>query len=163
MEDYDNALEDATKCVDLKPDWAKGYTRKGLAEYYLYDYVEAEKTYRKGLELEPSNQQLTEGLARVLESKKSSAGFGSAGGAGAGQNAFYQQMLTKLIADPETASYLQDPEFIQKMTALQKNPQLLGQYMTDPKIAKAFEVISKGFDPSSMGGNFKKSQAEEEH
>jgi len=30
-EEYDKALEDASKCVEIKPDWAKGYQRKGLA------------------------------------------------------------------------------------------------------------------------------------
>jgi stress-induced-phosphoprotein 1 len=31
LEKYQEALEDATKCVELKSDWAKGYVRKGLA------------------------------------------------------------------------------------------------------------------------------------
>lgn len=35
IEEYERALEDADICVSQKPDWAKGYTRKGLAEFYL--------------------------------------------------------------------------------------------------------------------------------
>jgi stress-induced-phosphoprotein 1 len=31
MKDYDNALADAIKTVELKPDWPKGYTRKAAA------------------------------------------------------------------------------------------------------------------------------------
>jgi len=32
---YQEALADGTKCVELKPDWVRGYTRKALAEFYL--------------------------------------------------------------------------------------------------------------------------------
>jgi len=37
LKKYDQALEDATTCVNLKPTWAKGYQRKGLAEFFLGD------------------------------------------------------------------------------------------------------------------------------
>ncbi|CAJ1439795.1 unnamed protein product [Effrenium voratum] len=46
LEQYDKALEDGTECVRLKPDWAKGYTRKGLAEYFLSKYDNAADTYK---------------------------------------------------------------------------------------------------------------------
>ena len=29
--DWDNALKDAQKCIELQPVWSKGYTRKGTA------------------------------------------------------------------------------------------------------------------------------------
>lgn len=31
MKDYEHALEDANKTTELKPDWAKGWGRKGSA------------------------------------------------------------------------------------------------------------------------------------
>lgn len=31
MKDYSRALEDANKVTEIKPDWAKGWTRKGTA------------------------------------------------------------------------------------------------------------------------------------
>lgn len=157
---FEEALEDATKCVNIKPDWAKGYTRKGLAEYYLALYDEAEATYKKGLELEPSNAQFTEGLQKVQEAKKEEAGgsFPDLGGLG-GQNQFYQQILMKLLTNPETSGYLQDPEFVKKLTDLQKNPANFAQHLSDPKMKKAFDVIMKDFGAGGMpnmpnfGGN----------
>ncbi len=65
LEQYEEALGDATKCVELKPDWVRGYTRKGLAEFYLGKLEDAEATYNTGLELEPENAVLKEGLKRV--------------------------------------------------------------------------------------------------
>lgn len=142
LEEYDKALEDATRCVNIKPDWARGYARKGLAEYYLGKYDEAEQTYTRGLELDPSSQQFKDELERVRASKAEGAEGGEAGGFG-GQ--FMQQAMGKLLMNPETAAYFSDPEFVKKLTAIQKNPQMIGMYMNDPKIQKAFNVILSDF------------------
>ena len=32
MREYHKALDDAKECVKIKPDWARGYSRKGMAE-----------------------------------------------------------------------------------------------------------------------------------
>ena len=72
LEQYDKALEDANKCVTLKGDWGKGYQRKGLSEFYLKQYDNAISTYKKGLELDPSNQLLKEGLERAESEKEMS-------------------------------------------------------------------------------------------
>lgn len=45
----------------MKPDWSKGYVRKGLAEFYLKKYDDAIQTYEAGLAIEPTNAQLIEG------------------------------------------------------------------------------------------------------
>ena len=36
MNNFEKALEDATKCVELNPSWAKGYTRKGTAAQAVF-------------------------------------------------------------------------------------------------------------------------------
>ena len=70
--DYQKAFEDSAKCVEIKPDWAKGYQRKGLAEFYLDKYDEAIETYNVGLKLDPNNAALKEGLSRATSEKKAS-------------------------------------------------------------------------------------------
>lgn len=42
------ALEDAQKTVELKPDWAKGYSRLGAAYYGLQQWDDAVEAYTKG-------------------------------------------------------------------------------------------------------------------
>ncbi|XP_023246002.1 stress-induced-phosphoprotein 1 isoform X2 [Copidosoma floridanum] len=59
---YSQALEDADKTVTLKPDWAKGYSRKGSALAYLGRLDDSINTYEKGLMLDPTNEQLKQGL-----------------------------------------------------------------------------------------------------
>jgi stress-induced-phosphoprotein 1 len=149
LEKYEEALDDGTKCVSMKPDWGKGYQRKGLAEFYLGKLPEAETTYKKGLELDPNNQLLKEGLERVVEEKE---GGGMGGAAGMDSNT--QAMLGKLLTNPKTAGYFKDPDFISKLQMIQKNPQMIGMFMNDPKIKDAFEVLlgGGGFNFGTGGG-----------
>lgn len=43
MSDYENALKDAETCVKLAPQWAKGYSRQGLALFNLKKFDEAKQ------------------------------------------------------------------------------------------------------------------------
>lgn len=63
---YTEALQDAQSCVALKPEWALGYARLGLAQYCLGAYDDAAWSYRQGLELTPDNSALLDGLQQAL-------------------------------------------------------------------------------------------------
>ena len=58
---FDKAAEDGVKCVSLKPDWVKGYSRLALARFRQNNLNEAQKVYDAGLKIEPSNASLKEG------------------------------------------------------------------------------------------------------
>jgi len=62
---WSKALEDGNKCVELNRSWAKGYFRKGLAQMELKQYDQAVKTFKEGLAVEPSNQDLKDKLREV--------------------------------------------------------------------------------------------------
>ncbi|KAJ4845409.1 hypothetical protein Tsubulata_032071 [Turnera subulata] len=49
--------------VELKPDWSKRYYRLGAVYLSLHQAQEAVSAYRKGLEIDPSNEGLKVGLA----------------------------------------------------------------------------------------------------
>lgn len=65
MNMYQEALNDAVQCVSLKPDWPKGYSRKGLALYKLGRMQEARTAYEEGLRIDPKNEVLVNGLREV--------------------------------------------------------------------------------------------------
>ena len=52
----------------MKPDWPKGYGRKGAALHKLKRYDEAAAVYNAGLEACPGDKALTDGLATVIRS-----------------------------------------------------------------------------------------------
>eukprot|EP00929_Paragymnodinium_shiwhaense_P078180 TRINITY_DN40481_c0_g1_i3.p1 TRINITY_DN40481_c0_g1~~TRINITY_DN40481_c0_g1_i3.p1 ORF type:complete len:1559 (-),score=419.77 TRINITY_DN40481_c0_g1_i3:124-4800(-) len=58
MERPIEALDDAEFCVKLAPSFSKAYLRKGAAEQMLSRRVDAQESFRKGLDHEPENPAL---------------------------------------------------------------------------------------------------------
>lgn len=58
MMNYKKSLDDAETCIKLKPDYVKGYLRKGRALLFLDNFDESIKWLSKGLELDPKNEKL---------------------------------------------------------------------------------------------------------
>ena len=82
LQKYDEALEDAKKTVELKPEWAKGYSRLGAAYQGLGEYEDAIEAYKKGLENDAQNEALKSGLADAeAANKKGGGGMGALGNA----------------------------------------------------------------------------------
>jgi len=59
----DDALADSEHCIRLMPNWVKGFYRKGVALVSLGRHEEAVKAFKKGLECEPTNEDLKRMLA----------------------------------------------------------------------------------------------------
>ncbi|RHY35392.1 hypothetical protein DYB32_000163 [Aphanomyces invadans] len=59
------ALRDAEACIESKPNWWKGYMRKGAAEHALNRFDMAKQTYFRGLEKDPGNTSLQEAIEAV--------------------------------------------------------------------------------------------------
>jgi len=124
LEEYEKALEDGTKCVSIKPDWPKGYTRKGLAEFFLEKYDDSSETYKAGLKLSPEDAAMKEGMKKAMDAKYDvpgsgapprgasrgggGAGAGGGGGGGAGGGMFarwiQQPLQLPLLAIPKSRS-----------------------------------------------------------
>lgn len=62
---WKQALDDGRKCVDLKPDWGKGYSRKAAAHIALGQVFAAVLTCQAGLRVEPGNAMLAQTLAQA--------------------------------------------------------------------------------------------------
>jgi len=60
-------LEDAEKCIELKPDWTKGYQRKGMALQASGKLDEALDAYKLAVEKDPNNSQAVGMLAKCEE------------------------------------------------------------------------------------------------
>jgi len=148
LEKYEEALADAELCIQTKPDWAKGYSRKGLPLLKLKKLDEALAAYEAGLEIDPSNAALKDGLADVKRAKEPPNPMGQL---------FGDAMWPKLQADPTTREYLNDPAFVNKLKMLQTNPNLFGSFANDPKMSSAIGVIlglgSAGFQTGGGGGD----------
>lgn len=65
------ALRDGNKCIELNPNYARGYIKRGSVYIDLEMYSEARYDFQKAKELEPSNQEAIKFLeqAKGLEKK----------------------------------------------------------------------------------------------
>lgn len=128
LKDYTGALEDAKKCVELSPAWAKGYSRLGAAHHGLEQWDEAISAYEKGLELDPNSEQLKNAMEEATDAKmKSKSPFGPG-------------LIPKLAADPRTRPFLSQPDFMSMLAMVQQNPSNMSAFLSDPRFQVVLEV-----------------------
>jgi stress-induced-phosphoprotein 1 len=131
--DAANALVDAEKCVELKPDWPKGYSRKGAALHSLKNYESAIEAYEAGLRVDPNDAGCKSGIEEVRKVLSS----GPKGGNPMG-NLFSPQMLSKLAGHPKFGPKLADPTFQMKIKLFGQNPQMM---MQDPEMMELLTAV----------------------
>ncbi|KAM0477863.1 hypothetical protein ACHAPX_005629 [Trichoderma viride] len=138
--DWDNALNDADKTTEIKPDWAKGWGRKGAALHGKGDLLGANDAYEAGLKHDPNNAQLKSGLASVEKAMQQEAGGGNPMG-GLGDMFKDPNIIQKLAANPKTAAYLADPSFMAKLQQIQQNPLMSQDMFSDPRMIQVLGVM----------------------
>ena len=70
---FDKALEDAEKCIELKANWSKGWQRKAAALQALDRKEDAMQAYESGYEADPTNTVLMKEMSQLkvkMESEK---------------------------------------------------------------------------------------------
>lgn len=65
LSDYAKAAEDADLCIKVRPDWLKGYFRKGVAMQSMGNPDEAQKAFQEALRVEPNNGEVMEKLQAI--------------------------------------------------------------------------------------------------
>ncbi len=158
------ALCDADLCVDLNPTWGKSYVRKGAALHKLKRYQDAIDAYEKGLEVDADNISLKKGLEEVKLAKLRSEprrgyGGGSGKGAGAGAglfnvgNVFGPDTFGRLAGHPKYSKWIEDPEFKQKLLAMQQNPNNINEVLKDQQLMEVWGwLMGIDMDKEAKGG-----------
>ena len=67
---FTEALNDAEKCVQMEPSFARGFGRKGAALYGLGRYADAIVAYKRGLKEDGGNAALKAGLEQAEAAKQ---------------------------------------------------------------------------------------------
>jgi len=137
-----NALEDANSCINLNPQFAKGYSRKGAALHELKRYNDSIAAYDDGLEKFPSDAGLKKGLDDVTR-EKDGPPMGMGGGAGGppGGGLFSPTMMAQMAMEPRMKPYLDDPSVMAKIKMVQQNPSLMTTVLSDPKMMEMLGIL----------------------
>jgi len=153
--DYGGALADAQRCVDLKSDWARGWSRLGAALHGLRRYDDAVDALEEGLRRDPGSAQLQAALSEAASARNRAAaereaGGGEGGGGGGGGedggpmglgSLFGAEGLAKLALDPRTRDLADDAGFRASLARLRADPSALAEMMGDDKVQRALEVL----------------------
>lgn len=67
MGETQKALDDANKSVELNPEYAKGYFRRGMAQMKLNNFSGAKESFEESLRLAPGDKAVTAQLAKAVE------------------------------------------------------------------------------------------------
>uniref|UniRef100_A0A061SC12 Carboxylate clamp-tetratricopeptide repeat protein n=1 Tax=Tetraselmis sp. GSL018 TaxID=582737 RepID=A0A061SC12_9CHLO len=80
LANVDGALQDAKKCTELAPRWAKGWSRLGACQAQKGRYSAAEASFRTALSLDPGNEtyraQLSNARAQMRPPESPGGGRG---------------------------------------------------------------------------------------
>lgn len=143
--DWGHALEDAEKTTEIKPDWPKGWGRKGTALYGKGDLLGAHDAYEEGLKIDPNNAGLKNDLASVKRAMEQEAGAGGPFGGdptgGIGQMFNDPNLIQKLASNPKTSGFLADPAFMAKLQSVKQNPNSTQELFSDPRFIQVLGVL----------------------
>jgi len=154
-----SAIRDADTAIKINPDSAPPYRVRGRAKALLgqwagavadlkaanqrdYDpeVYELLKTLTKKADDAAARQKKRDEIRHKRENKHKNAGGAKkpAGGAGAGgiPNWLPQDMLGKLMQDPDVLAAMQDPAVLPILTEIMKDPSAALKYKDHPKISK---------------------------
>jgi stress-induced-phosphoprotein 1 len=127
LKKYELGLQDAQKTVELKPDWAKGYSRVGNAHHGLGQLEQAADAYKNGLKIDPENALLKKGLEDVNAQMEQEMGNPMA-------SMFGPDMWQKLASNPKLSPYLAQPDVVAMLQECQKDPKSMSKYMQDQRM-----------------------------
>ena len=105
-----------------------------------------------GLQLDPANDQLKQGL----QDAKAAAARASSGPAGPGLFAS-PEVLSRLASNPQTRALLGQPDFMAMLSNVNSNPESMQRYLADDRFQLALQV---GLGLSVRGGGDEGGEAE---
>jgi tetratricopeptide (TPR) repeat protein len=65
LNDFNKALSDAESCIRVRPNWLKGYFRKGVALEAMGRLDEAQKAFQEALKQETGNEEVQQRLTSI--------------------------------------------------------------------------------------------------
>merc|ERR1712165_174919 len=131
--DFNGAKREIEVALDLDPKYVKAWARKADIEVLMKENHKALESYKKGLELDPSNTVCKEGLRKVT----AMINYGQANMTEEER----KERAAHAMADPEIQSILQDPVINQVLRDFQENPTAANQAMMDPTVRTKIEKL----------------------
>lgn len=132
---WEEAVADAKKTTELRPEWGKGWSRLGSALQGMGNMKEAHEAFSKGIQVDPTNVQLQKGVEATKAAMNAPPPHEF-------PNPFAgADVIDRLKKNPRTAALLNDPAFAAKIAELRANPQNVTKYLQDPGMMDVLSVL----------------------
>lgn len=131
---YPEGIKAADKCIELAPTFARGYSRKGTLQFFMKEFDKALETYQRGLEHDPENAELKEGIERCVEAISRFA-------SGKASQDEIKERQAHAMADPEVQNILRDPIMQNVLRDFQEDPRNAQQHLRSPEIMKKINKL----------------------
>ena len=171
MGSLQEALNDANKAIEIKPDWVRGHHRAAAAYQQLGDLDSAKKAYHEALRCDPKDQACVKGLEEIQRAESSANAAVDGSGLPAGSEEDFSKGLTSLLDDaslwealkknPQVAPLLSDPSTLMKIDAIRKDPKLMQTSMSDPAVGAIFQALLMATLEKSNPGMFSQQQQQQ--
>jgi stress-induced-phosphoprotein 1 len=126
MAEFGMAQKDLTKCTEEMPEYVKAWDKLGQCYYHMKDYQKAIDSFKKGLEIDQTNNGCLEGL-RLVET----AVFA---------NESDDQRAKRAMQDPEIQQIVSDP-VMQAVLRDLSDPKLAQKHMQNPEVARKINKL----------------------
>eukprot|EP01060_Flectonema_neradi_P024447 TRINITY_DN332_c1_g1_i2.p1 TRINITY_DN332_c1_g1~~TRINITY_DN332_c1_g1_i2.p1 ORF type:complete len:548 (+),score=160.11 TRINITY_DN332_c1_g1_i2:154-1797(+) len=137
---WNEAFQDALKCVEVAPTWAKGYSRLGSALHGLGRFDEAISAFDKGLGVDPNMDALKTGKAAAQHAKAVPTHPLA--------QVFTPQLLQMMVTsnDPKIKELRDDRDFMGLVTKMIQDPSIVGQHIQDPRVMTLLSLVVRSPD-----------------
>jgi hypothetical protein len=86
--------------------------------------------YNEGLKIDPNNAACKDGMGEILKATQQPGGGDPMGG----MATMFKDIVGKVASNPSLKHHLNDSAFMEKLVAIEKDPNLLQTYMSDQRI-----------------------------
>jgi len=125
LAEFNLALKDCEKCVELDPTFVKGWIRKGLALLAMKESMKARSAFQRALELDPNSNEALDGYRKCsIDSYKDQ-----------------DEVRNQALNDPEVQKILTDPAMRIILQQMSTDPKAAAEHLKDPNVAEKIQKL----------------------
>lgn len=123
--EFNLALKDCDKCIELDPGFIKGHVRKGHVCIALKNYQKAIESFEKAQAIDSTNQEAVEGYRQAMMAMNSDP----------------EAVRKRAMEDPEVQQIMADPAMRMILEQMQREPGSLQDHLKNPDLAKKLRKL----------------------